>query len=426
MAFSPGFHDTFAAITSGGQGAGPGVLAFADGLWRDLSYGAFRWPPSEAVWGYLLLPLVLLGAVVLAAGQPLRPSAQPAGKKAARSAKAAGMEVVPWGWLVALVALLPLVISVVFFRSLAARYILYSVPALYTLAAAAIIWLADRHRLLGLFGIGLAIAPALLGLYYYYGPYQKSEYREMAAFLSEHVAEDEAIMLYAPRQHLLAKYYLGDERTYYTAPQVELPAFWPVNAPPVVPEDVDGQLQELLTAHPAVWLVMTAQDEVDDGEFVPKYLTAVAYKQECWEWRDVDLCRFVSPHAVPAGRVTTPDLLYNGELRLQRAQAAPMEESGLGSTMYAQLDWLAERKPSVDYRVTLRLLDAAGQVIAQRDDYPIGPLLPPTTWNAGDAKPGYLALPLPAGVGLEGNQLTVNVYDPVSGAALGEPVVILD
>jgi hypothetical protein len=299
------------------------------------------------------------------------------------------------------------------------------------LAAAAIIWLADRHRLLGLFGIGLAVAPALLGLGYYFGSYQKSEYREMAAFLGEHVAADEAIMLYAPRQHLLAKYYLGDERTYYTAPQVELTAWWPVNAPPVVPEEMDGQIQELLATHPAVWLVMTAQDEVDDGEFVPKYLTAVSYKQECRQWRDVDLCRFVSPQSVNAEQAVTPDVLYNDELRLQRAQATLVEEPGFPPTYYVQLDWLAERKPSIDYRVTLRLLDEDGQTVAQRDDFPIGPLLPPTTWNVGDVKPGYMALPLPADLAMtareaasNGYQLTVNVYDPESGAALAEPVVL--
>ena len=141
-----------------------------------------------------------------------------------------------------------------------------------------------------------------------------------------------------PRQHLLAKYYLGTDRTYYTAPQVELPAYWPVNAPPVVPEEMDGQIQELLATHPAVWLVMTAQDEVDDGEFVPKYFTAVAYKQDCQKWVDVELCRFVSPQsellgpkAGQAAAAVTPDLLYNGELRLEQAQIDVGKRTQAGS-----------------------------------------------------------------------------------------------
>jgi hypothetical protein len=466
MAFSPGFHATFAAIAggigggggggSGGDIEGPSAWTFFHGLWLDLSFGAFRWPPASAVWGYLVLPLVLVGAVALPAADR-------------RSAGRSSPTAIPWGWLPVLVGLLPLTFSVIFFRTLAARYILFSLPALYALAAAGVLWLARlparRLRagyaakeaatgeaappdawlansagagssgawaacklcwLAGAVGVLLAATPALLGLAFYFGPYQKSEYRQMAAFLAGHMAADEAIMLYAPRQHLLAKYYLGDGQTYYTAPQVQLPAYWPVNAPPVVPEEMDGQIQELLATHAAVWLVMTAQDEVDAGEFVPKYLTAVAYKQECWKWRDVDLCRFVSPQSAPPGQAAAADRLYNGELRLQQAQTVLVDEPLTGqTTAFVQLDWLAESKPSIDYRVTLRLLDADGEVLVQRDDFPIGPLLPPTTWNAGDAKPGYMALPLPAGGWAPGMQITANVYDPASGEALAEPVVLL-
>ena len=432
MLLAPGFHDTLAAIAGGiGQGGGPSAWAFFDGLWRDLSFGAFRWPPPQSVWGYLLLPLVLLGGLVLVILGPNKGMRSGDGSLSAAEtaippdSMPLRVGVAPWGWLVVMAALLPLAVSVAFFRTLAARYILFSLPAIYALAAVGIVWLASRHRLFGTIGVVLAAVPVLLGLGYYFGPYHKSEYREMAAFLNAHLAPDEAIMLYAPRQHLLAKYYLGADRTYYTAPQVQLPPYWPVNAPPVVPEEMDGGIQDLLAAHPSVWLVMTAQDEVDDGEFVPKYLTAVAYKQECWEWIDVDLCRFVSPHSVLPDQTTAPNLLYNGELRLQRTASALLKDPQVNTaTIFAQLDWLAERKPTIDYRITLRLIDGAGQVIAQRDDFPIGPLLPPTTWNAGDAKPGYLALPLPADLPPGGYTLTVGVYDPTNGAALADPLPI--
>jgi hypothetical protein len=180
---------------------------------------------------------------------------------------------------------------------------------------------------------------------------------------------------------------------------------------------------------------MTAQDEVDDGEFVPKYFTAVSYKQDCHKWIDVELCRFVGPTssdlnsesspAFHAAEAVTPDLLYNGELRLQRAQARLEDEQRLGQpTIYTELDWLAERKPTVDYRVTLRLLDPAGQVVAQRDEYPIGQLLPPTTWNEGDAKPGYMALPVPPELPAGTYQVTVDVYDPATEAPYAAPVTV--
>ena len=68
--------------------------------------------------------------------------------------------------------------------------------------------------------------------------------------------------------------------------------------------------------------------------------------------------------------------------------------------------------------MTLRLLDATGNVISQRDDYPIGPLLPPSTWNAKDEKPGYLALPLPEQLATGAYRVVVGLYDPSSAALL--------
>ncbi len=97
-----------------------------------------------------------------------------------------------------------------------------------------------------------------------------------------------------------------------------------------------------------------------------------------------------------------------------------MASGGLnaGKTLLVQLDWRADVKPTLDYRVTLRLLDATGNVISQRDDYPIGPLLPPSTWNAQDEKPGYIALPLPHPLAKGAYRVVGGVYDPSTSALL--------
>jgi hypothetical protein len=408
MIFAPGFRETFAIITGGiGRADAPPPALFFDGLWRDLSFGGVRWQPAYAVLGYLLLPLVAFGMYSLVATDRKERST------------------VPWGWLLVMIVALPLIFSVVLFRSLAARYVLYIMPALYTLAAAGILWLWRRHWALGAVAATAVGIIAVAGLFFYFGPYHKSEYREMAAFLSAKRNDEDAVMLYAPRQHLLAKYYLPADWSYATAPQIDLPPYWPVTAPRVVPEEMDGQIQELLSTHPALWLVMTAQDEVDPGEFVPKYLNAVALKEDCWKWLDVELCRFVSPHTLKPDQTTVPNALFNGELRLKRTAAELISDSKLGGRyLFAQLDWLAEKKPSVDYRVTLRMLDSSGTVVAQRDDFPIGNLLPPTTWSAGDAKPGYIALPIPAQTPAGSYKFVAEVYDPNTGAPIGDPAVI--
>ncbi len=403
MLFSPGFHSTLAvAMGSGAGAAAPAAGQFLDEIWRDLSFGGIRWQTEATQWGYLLLPLAGLGLGVLFWGDMH------------------GSGINPWSWLVAFVILLPLLFSALFFRTLAARYILFVMPALYLLVAGGVVWLWQRQPALGATGLIAALLVAVLGLQYYFGPYQKSEYREMAVFLRNHSGADDAIMLYAPRQHLLAKYYLPEDTDFYTAPAIDLPPYWPVTAPPVVPEEMDGEIQTLLQEHPALWLVITAENEVDPGEFVPKYLTAVAYKEDCWAWLDVQLCHFVSPHFVVQDSVAYPGILFNDELRLERSAVGLVDDTDTERRfLLAQLDWLAEQQPTVDYRVTLRLIDDAGTIVAQRDDFPIGTLLPPTTWQDGDAKPGYMALPLPPDLTPGTYRVVVGVYNPDTGAPYG-------
>lgn len=408
MLLAPGFGATLAIVGGFPRTFGLGTFGTGfDVLWRNLMFGAFRWQPSTTQTGYLLLPLALLGGGSLA---------WQTGKM--RSAA-------PFGWLIILVVTVPLFAGILFSGSLAARYILFVTPAIYVLVAAGILWLWQRHRMLGVAGLVLACIVSLLGLSYYFGDYRKSDYREMAAFLREHRGPDDGVLLYAPRQHLLAKYYLPAEWPYYTAPHMDLPDFWPATAPRVIPEELDDQIQSYLRTHPALWLVATAENEVDAGEFVPKYLTAVAYKEECWTWLDVYLCRFVSPDWDAGGMVSTPAASFGGELRLERAVVRRVDELSLQRRyLLVQLDWLAEQKPTVDFRVTLRLLDESGNVVVQRDEFPIGTLLPPTTWNAGDAKPGYMVLPLPETLPAGEYTVTVGVYNPVTGAQVGDFVAL--
>lgn len=402
VAFAPGFHDTVTSVLSDRGYIQPSFPAFLDTLWRDLSFAAIRWPNTEAVWGYVLLPLILLGFIIL-----FRPGAE----KPWRHHQEHGLR----GTLLLLACLVPVGLTLLLSRTLATRYILYIMPPLLLALAAGITWLGQLHWSLGGVALLVALTPTALALPHYFGPYQKSAYREMITYLTAHRQPDETLLLEGPRQHLLAKYYLPAESSFLTAPTIDLPDYWPVNALPVVPEEMDDVLQQALRDHPGLWLSLTAENEVDPGEFVAKYLTAVAFPRDCQAWLDVRLCHFVSPHFVQSQVKNAPAALFGESLLLQEASVAFLAARGAEPAyLLTTLTWLAQTKPSNDYRVTLRLLDAAGTVVSQRDDFPIGPLLPPSTWNAGDVKPGYLALPIPPNSAPGPYQLTVNLYDPVT------------
>ena len=76
------------------------------------------------------------------------------------------------------------------------------------------------------------------------------------------------------------------------------------------------------------------------------------------------------------------------------------------------LDWHADRNPTVDYKISLRLVEPSGNIRAQVDEYPIGALLPPTTWKLGDRKPGHLSLGLPADLLSGRYSVQLALYDP--------------
>jgi hypothetical protein len=312
---------------------------------------------------------------------------------------------------------------------MATRYILWVVPAAYLLIALGISTLWRLWRPLGMVGLLVAGSVAVVGLAYYFISYQKSEYREMAAYLSTQVTADDGIVLEAPRQHLLAKYYLPATGHFYPMPSLDLPNYWPVTAPPLVPEEADHQLQTLLEKHGRLWVVLTGENEVDQGEFVERYLTAIAFSAGCREWLDVRLCQFISPNRAPEGMAVPLDVAFDGGLNLRGARVAAGKGSSAENLLYAALQWRARENPAADYKVTLRLLDRDGKSAGQSDSFPIGPLLPPTTWNAGDEKPGYMVLEIPQSAAPGAYDLVIGLYDPASLQPipfLGAPMPVAD
>ena len=137
MLFAPGFRETIEVVLREADKFTQSGYAFLIDLWRDLTFGAIRWQPGFAGFGLLLAPLFLIGMFDLLWNKPQD-----------RSLLDRGLH---WGWLIALIILIPLLVSVLKFRTLSTRYLLYIVPFIYTVIALAIIRLVDhfstaRHR----------------------------------------------------------------------------------------------------------------------------------------------------------------------------------------------------------------------------------------------------------------------------------------
>jgi 4-amino-4-deoxy-L-arabinose transferase-like glycosyltransferase len=393
MILAPGFRTTLQVVLDQAGEKPVSWQYFLGDLWRELTFGSIRWQPPYAVWGYAVAPLVMLGALLAL----LRP---------ANSTSRLG------AWLLLAIVLLPVLSGTLALRTLVPRYILWIAPLFYILAAlpAALLW--RRFWLGGLVLLLVALGVDLLALQHYFGPYRKSEYREMSVYLQNHGdPQVEILLMEAPRQHLLAKYYIAPDWQLSPMPTLPLPTYWPVTAPLLVPEDEDDRIQGWLRDYEGLWVSYTSEAEVDRGEFLAKYLTAVSYRQHCTQWLDVRLCHYVSPHHVTLSPLTITPALFGNELALTGAQGAFYRPDPASTDIMLQLDWHAQQKPTVDYKVSLRLVDADGGIIDEANDFPIGPLLPPTTWHTGDAKPGFFVLRLPAELPAGSYALQLSLYD---------------
>jgi mannosyltransferase len=394
MNYSPGFRATLQVVLDAAKETSTTWQTFLGDLWRELSFGAIRWQPPTAKWGYILAPLLLVGALIVIA----RPSRT-------RTAQIGA-------WTVVSLALLPILSGAIALRNLTPRYILWVIPVCYLLIAylAATLW--HRHWLAGLGVMLLVLGVDLIALQHYFGSYRKSEYQEMTAYLEANGDPNtESLLLEAPRQHLLARYYISPEWVFYPMPTLPLSPYWPITAPLIVPEEEDQRILTWFSAFDGLWVSYSSENEVDQGEFLSKYLAAVAYRQQCTQWLDVRLCHYLSPQHLTHIALNSAPTLFGKELALTNIHTSVYPSTSLATDLMVQLDWSAQQKPTLDYKVSLRLLNEDGTIVAQADEYPIGPLLVPTTWNIEDKKPGYFSVPLPPNLPGGLYQLQVNLYD---------------
>ena len=101
------------------------------------------------------------------------------------------------------------------------------------------------------------------------------------------------------------------------------------------------------------------------------------------------------------------NLTFGGQIALAGYELSP------GTPPHVTLYWRRLSAQAGDYTVSLRLLNASGNLVAQRDDRPYGGLFPTTAWPVGVVLPETTELPptdaLPPGK----YNLVIGLYDPV-------------
>ncbi len=265
-------------------------------------------------------------------------------------------------------------------RDFAARLAQFAPPAT---AALSVIWLA----LSAWDGI-----PPL----YDDAAYQRADYRGIAQAIQAELRDGDAVILDAPNQEEVFRYY-------YTAaaPVYPLPLGLGGDDPAT-----RALVEQIIADHPRAFVVFWGETERDPQRVVETTLDGSAFEVgETW-YGDVRLARYVMPVAPQFERES--GARFGQHITLE-SYALSDETVKAGDALQVRLGWRTDAPLTTRYKVFLQLLDANGALAAQRDSEPGGGLALTTTWAADETirDQHALLLNLPPGE----YSLIVGLYD---------------
>jgi hypothetical protein len=250
--------------------------------------------------------------------------------------------------------------------------------------------------------------------YFYVSTYAKSpDWRALVATLRQQSAPGDLVIHNYPDPAL--QYYLQDD-----LPLVVLPASSPVD--PVATAET---LDKLAAEHQRLWLVPQPSALWDADSFVESWLDRHCDKVHQEAVGSLSLSLYLTPSAF-LGQMTPINAHFDSKVelagyRLTTDVASP--QSGILTTapntaLRLTLYWRVLAPMETSYTVFTHLLDANGQLWAQKDNPPVRGSYPTTEWRVGETIVDKYDIVIPPDVPVGQYELEVGLYDATTGQRL--------
>lgn len=389
LAFAPWLPTAIDRVLHWPQGGD--TIAFGDGVLltlRTLAFGPLRARP-DPLWPWLLIAalLPLFGIVALAR----RPQ---------------GIALALW-----LLAPIALMFVLGLFSDAFLKFLLTATPAWALLCAAAPL-LLPRPRwgnlLVALGGVALAISVLPT---YYTSTTVRDNYAGVAAYIAAMGdAANDVVILDAPGQRDVWSYYAS------TVPAIGLPQ----SRPPDAAETIT-QLETALQDRRQVFALFWATDEADPDRLVEGWLDQHAFRGlESWQG-NLRFVVYTLPNQLECVDFARP-IVFGDAIQLSaHCQPTFPQRVPAGQVALLGLQWQTQQTLTTRYKVTIQLLDARNQVIAQHDAEPAGGSRPTDGWEVNTTIRDNHGLPIPFGAPPGIYRLIVALYDQESFARLPTP-----
>jgi mannosyltransferase len=246
--------------------------------------------------------------------------------------------------------------------------------------------------------------------------YARDDYRQLAADVATLARPGDGVILNAPNQWEVFTYYYPDQDVH---PAPYRPK----------PDKVESFLAPLIERYRRLFVLYWGDAESDPQRLIETWLAAHAYKVgDRWYGR-VRLATYgVAP--LPETPAVTLDARFGEHIHL-RGYTLAGDGFAPGDVLPVTIFWEAQAPVAERYKVTVQLLDDAGQLVAQHDAEPGDGLMPTTTWDPDQILADRYGVPLPGDLPPGRYTLIVGLYHVVTGerlltAADGDHVVLCD
>jgi mannosyltransferase len=368
---------------------------------RTLTFGPLRNLP-ESLWPWLvvaaLLPMLGVVALALAARRQEKVTNQ----VAATFGSGCYLVSVDWVtlalWLFAPVALM---FALGLFSDAFLKFLLTASPAWALLCAAAPLLLPRPQwgvPLLIVAAVGLAVMVLPL---YYTSSTVRDNYAGVAAYI-ENVGDPESdlVILNAPGQADVWSYYAPP------VPTIGLPQSRPPDATATI-----AQLEEAVTGRHRVFSLFWATDEADPDRLVESWLDQHAFRGwESWQG-NMRFVVYTFPNELRCADVEPPTRFGDAIQLIAHCQPDFPQRVPAGEVALLGLRWQTEQQLTSRYKVTVQLLDARNQVIAQHDAEPGGGSLPTDSWQVNTPIMDNHGMPIEFGTPPGVYRMIVALYD---------------
>ncbi len=254
----------------------------------------------------------------------------------------------------------------------------------------------------------LAVSGFSLRRYYrtdlQFGPLDNG-YSRILAYIDERGRPDDGIVTVAPyHYHVPMNRYKG-----------RLPIYGFAQDEPPLEPFAEPLLERILAEHPRLWFITSGLQPADPTNGVERWWVKHAFKAGDEWYDDFRLCPFSSPQG-EAKRIPLSANLGGEVALVGYSLENPKVEPG--DVIRLPFYWQALTEMERDYTVFVHLLDAKGEVQAQRDSQPVGGYCPTSTWREGEEVKDNYGLSLPPDLPAGEYVIVMGMYEGATGTRL--------